>query len=148
MTLQRKSPSVRTCGRRSRAQMFLSCNDFQGTSTEPVTYVEGGGGRGGTPTITPWKTSGALRHLPAITQNRCCDLTGQQARGPCFMANISGFARPSGSRTPGRASVWGSAVETSAGREDKNTSDLQIEVTQTAKEQQSARFLSIHDPST
>lgn len=29
-----------------------------------------------------------LRHLPAITENRCCDLTGQRARGPRFMANI------------------------------------------------------------
>lgn len=88
-----------------------------------------GGVGGHTPTITPWKTSGALRHLPAITQNRCCDLTGQQARGPCFMANITGFAKPSASQTPGRSSALGSAVEISAGREDKNTGDLQIEVT-------------------
>lgn len=51
------------------------------------------------------------------------------------MANITGFAKPGASQTPGSSSVLGSAVENSAGREDKNTGDLQIEVTQTAKEQ-------------
>lgn len=50
-----------------------------------------------------------LRHLPAITENRCCDLTGQRARGPRFMANIRVVwvpAKLSTARVPGRGCFW------------------------------------------
>lgn len=54
-----------------------------------VSSVSVGGETRGTSTLHHGKQVEALRHLPAITENRCCDLTGQRARGPRFMANIS-----------------------------------------------------------
>lgn len=55
---------------------------------------------GGPPALHHGKQVEALRHLPAITQNRCCDLTGQQARGPALWQTSSGQSSRALHRAP------------------------------------------------
>lgn len=88
----------------------------------------------------------ALRHLPAFTKNRCCDLTGQQVRGPAsWQTSVwSEHEKLSAAQVPGRDSgpLWYLlysllffetfvhlyTAEISAGR-GGNTSDLKKKVT-------------------